>query len=75
VTDGLLILEAEPGRRRLLAEYCATRGYRPRAAASFAEFADAWEPGLRMVALSLPLASTDGIEAIRFLGEQRCEAG
>lgn len=75
MTDGLLILEAEPDRRQVLAEYCATRGYRPRAVASFSEFAAAWEPGLRMVALSLPLASTDGIEAIRFLGEQRCEAG
>ncbi len=73
--DGLLILEADAGRRQLLAEYCATRGYRPRTVASYVEFAEAWQPGLRMVALSLPLASSDGIDAIRFLGQQRCEAG
>lgn len=73
--DGLLILEADPERRRVLGEYCAARGYQPRAVASYTEFAEAWEPGLRMVALSLPLASADGIEAIRFLGEKGCEAG
>lgn len=73
--DGLLILEADPGRRQMFADYCATRGYCPRTVASYAEFADTWEPGLRMVALSLPLASSDGIDAIRFLGQQRCEAG
>jgi EAL domain-containing protein (putative c-di-GMP-specific phosphodiesterase class I) len=73
--DGLLILEADPERRRALSEYCAARGYRPRSVASYAEFVAAWEPGLRMIALSLPRDSSDGIDAIRFLGEQRCEAG
>jgi EAL domain-containing protein (putative c-di-GMP-specific phosphodiesterase class I) len=73
--DGLLILEADAERRRRMAEYCAMRGYWPRTATSFAEFSAAWEPGLRMIALSLPLSSTDGIEAIRFLAERGCEAG
>lgn len=72
---GLLILEAEPARGALLAEYCASRGYRPRVAADLGEFTEAWRPGLRMIAISLPLADTAGIEAIRFLARRRCEAG
>jgi EAL domain-containing protein (putative c-di-GMP-specific phosphodiesterase class I) len=73
--EGLLILEADAERRRFLAECCAARGYRPRTVASYAEFTDAWAPGLRMVSLSLPLASVDGIDAIRFLSEKHCDAG
>lgn len=73
--DGLLILEADAEHGQLMAEYCAMRGYSPRTATSFAEFSAAWKPGLRMIALSLPLSSTDGIEAIRFLAERGCEAG
>ena len=75
MSDGLLVLEADPERRQLLADYCAARGYRPLAVASYGEFAAAWQPDFRMIALSLPLASSDGIDAIRFLGQQRCEAG
>jgi len=41
----------------------------------FAAFKAAWHPETRIIFLSLPLASTDGIEAIRFLAERRCEAG
>jgi EAL domain-containing protein (putative c-di-GMP-specific phosphodiesterase class I) len=70
----LLILEAEARRRLGLANYCAARGFQPRGVADFKEFAAAWAPGLRMVFLSLPLASTDGIEAIRFLAERPCNA-
>jgi EAL domain-containing protein (putative c-di-GMP-specific phosphodiesterase class I) len=71
----VLILEAEQGRRRQLADYCAGRGFRPRAVADFTGFAAAWEHDLRLISLSLPIANTDGIEAIRFLAEHRCEAG
>jgi EAL domain-containing protein (putative c-di-GMP-specific phosphodiesterase class I) len=75
LSDGLLILEADPDYSRMLAEYCRARGFRPQAVACFAEFAAAWEPDLRMVAVSLRLSSTDGIDAIRFLAARRCDAG
>lgn len=75
MTTDLLLLETEPGRRAQLADYCVTRGFRPQGVASFAEFAAAWTPGLQLICLSLPLASTDGIDAIRFLSERRCDAG
>src|SRR5690606_32247815 len=64
-----------PSGQAALAEYCAGRGFRPRAVTDFLQFAAAWQPGLKLICLSLPLASTDGIEAIRFLAEHRCEAG
>lgn len=75
MSPDLLILEADTQYRSQLADYCASRGFRPRVVPDFLQFAAAWEPGLRMVCLSLPLASTDGIEAIRFLAEQHCDAG
>jgi EAL domain-containing protein (putative c-di-GMP-specific phosphodiesterase class I) len=75
MTADVLILEADPGRRQWLADYCAGRGFRPRTVAGFAGFAAVWERDLRLISLSLPIASTDGIEAIRFLAEHRCEAG
>lgn len=71
----LLILESEARRRDQLVDYCASRGFRPRAVADLLQFAAAWDPELRIIVLSLPLASTDGIEAIRFLADQRCQAG
>src|SRR5690606_23125315 len=75
VRADLLILESDPSGQAALAEYCAGRGFRPRAVTDFLQFAAAWQPGLKLICLSLPLASTDGIEAIRFLAEHRCEAG
>ncbi|MFO7694170.1 MAG: hypothetical protein R6V57_13865 [Vicinamibacterales bacterium] len=50
MTADVLILEADPGRRRQLADYCAGRGFRPRAVAEFAGFAAAWERDLRHLA-------------------------
>jgi EAL domain-containing protein (putative c-di-GMP-specific phosphodiesterase class I) len=75
VSERLLILEAQPDRRKMLVDYCAARGYRAAAVPDFLGFVAAWQPGLRMIALSLQQASTDGIEAIRFLGRQECSAG
>jgi EAL domain-containing protein (putative c-di-GMP-specific phosphodiesterase class I)/ActR/RegA family two-component response regulator len=71
----LLILEADADHRSRLAQYCAARGFRPQVAAGLAEFVAAWAPGLRIISLSLPLASTAGIEAIRFLAKRGCDAG
>lgn len=71
----LLILESEARRRDQLVGYCASRGFRPRVVTDYREFVAAWDPELRIVLLSLPLASTDGIEAIRFLAERRCTTG
>lgn len=75
MSPGLLVLESEAGRRSALADYCSARGYDPLVVTDFAAFAAAWSPDLHMVALTLALSSTDGIEAIRFLAERRCEAG
>ncbi|HUG99960.1 MAG TPA: EAL domain-containing response regulator [Gammaproteobacteria bacterium] len=71
----LLILESDPSGQAALAEYCAGRGFQPRVVSDFLQFTAGWQPGLKLICLSLPLASTDGIEAIRFLAEHRCKAG
>ena len=75
MSTDLLILEPEPARRRLMAEYCARRGYRPRVVADFMQFAAAWQSHFSMAAISLSPARTDGIDAIRFLSEHESEAG
>jgi hypothetical protein len=75
MNSDLLIMDAETGCRSQVANYCATRGFRPRVVADYSAFVAAWQPGLRMVSLSLQLASMDGIMAIRFLAEKRCRAG
>jgi EAL domain-containing protein (putative c-di-GMP-specific phosphodiesterase class I) len=69
MSEDLIILEAEPARRRQVAEYCARRGYRPKLTGDFMQFASTWRPEHRLSLVSLAASRTDGIDAIRFLAE------
>jgi EAL domain-containing protein (putative c-di-GMP-specific phosphodiesterase class I) len=72
---GLLVLDAGAERDAPLAELCAARGYRPQVVSTYADFAAAWNLEMGVAVLSLSMASTDGIEAIRFLAERHSMAG
>jgi EAL domain-containing protein (putative c-di-GMP-specific phosphodiesterase class I) len=74
MNEDLIILEAEPARRRQVAEYCVRRGYRPKLACDFMQFASCWRPEHRVSMVSLAATKTDGIDAIRFLAEHGADS-
>jgi len=71
----ILIMEADPEWRGLLADYCAQHGYRATIVQDFPSLCAAWRSGFDLVMLSLSGGRADSLDAIHFLAKREADAG
>jgi EAL domain-containing protein (putative c-di-GMP-specific phosphodiesterase class I) len=74
VARRLLILEHESVHAASIVAHCEKRGYCAEVTTTFTAFARSWSADVDLIILSLALSRSDGVEAIRFLGQKASEA-
>jgi EAL domain-containing protein (putative c-di-GMP-specific phosphodiesterase class I) len=68
------VLDDDPDMCALVAHAAGAAGYEAGAATNFDEFKRALTPGTAVVVLDLMMPEVDGIQVLRWLGEQGCQS-